>query len=122
MAGMMQITGVKKVTAKLKQSKQTTLIRLRTALTNAGLYLQQLSQKEVPVDTGTLRNSAFTRDVTKPGSKVIEILVGYTVGYSLHVHENVDTVHANGNAKFLEGPLRKNHGKLMAMVGKEMKS
>jgi len=30
------------------------------ALLIAGLYLQRVSQKNVPVDTGTLKNSAFT--------------------------------------------------------------
>lgn len=32
-----------------------------TALVLAGLRLQRASQKEVPVDTGALKNSAFTR-------------------------------------------------------------
>lgn len=36
-------------------------VKLGKALLLGGLYLQRLSMKEVPVDTGALRASAFTR-------------------------------------------------------------
>jgi len=36
-----------------------------TALLQAGLFLQRISQKMVPVDTGNLKQSAFTEPVSK---------------------------------------------------------
>lgn len=38
--------------------------------------------------------------------KPVEVHVGYTANYALHVHENLSMPHSNGQAKFLEQPAR----------------
>ena len=61
----------------------------------AGLYVQQESQKLVPVDTGILRSSAFTRaEPEKGGGFDTEIRVGYTAEYAIYVHEILTSYHA----------------------------
>lgn len=42
--------------------------------------------------------------------------VGYSADYSMYVHENLAIVHVNGQAKFLEEPLKKLQGELQTMV------
>lgn len=52
----------------------------------AGLMLQRESQKLVPVETGNLKASAFTRAVGKGWNT--QVRVGYTAHYAVYVHEN----------------------------------
>jgi hypothetical protein len=42
----------------------------------------------------------------KAGPPRPQVTVGYKVDYAMHVHENMETYHANGQAKFLEQPAR----------------
>jgi hypothetical protein len=43
-------------------------------------------------------------------------VVGYTAGYALSVHENVEQLHANGQAKFLETPARQMRKEIARIV------
>lgn len=70
-------------------------------LYKAGLQVQSLSQSRTPVRFGFLKGSAFTR---KEGG--LRVSVGYTAAYALHVHENLEARHTNGQSKFLESALR----------------
>jgi len=75
------------------------------------------SLEQVPVETGTLKNSAFVDEPTENEEGVVQIRVGYGRGeanpltgkhpadYMVPVHERLDVHHPVGNAKFLEGPL-----------------
>lgn len=78
--------------------------KVELGLKAVGLYFQRESQKLVPVDTGALRNSAFTR--AEGSGFDTEISVGYTVNYAIYVHENLTAFHHVGQAKFLEEPIR----------------
>jgi hypothetical protein len=119
----------------------TTAKGLRRGLLKAGLALQRESMKIVPIQTGNLRNSAFTRSEGSGFQTVV--IVGYTAKYALFVHEILDNAHgqefnkkhadrisrAKGaarkvwfnrgidqQAKFLEKPLREQHDRLMHIV------
>jgi hypothetical protein len=64
------------------------------------------SQRQVPVDTGRLKNSKFViHGISKDG--VVSTL-GYRADYAVFVHEMPpDRVrHVNGKWKFLEDPLK----------------
>jgi hypothetical protein len=75
-----------------------------TALMVAGLYIQRESQKIVPVDTGFLRGSAFTRAEGKGFACVVS--VGYEAYYAIYVHENLTNYHRPPTrAKYLESVL-----------------
>jgi hypothetical protein len=60
--------------------------RITVGLKRAGLFVQRESQRLVPVDTGNLKASAFTRTI-KTASGDVDVLVGYTAAYALYVHE-----------------------------------
>jgi hypothetical protein len=68
------------------------------------------SQDEVPVDTGALKASGRVRPdsgVFSRGNDVyVEITYGGTaVDYGVYVHENLESNHPHGKAKYLEDPM-----------------
>jgi hypothetical protein len=73
------------------KTEQEIATRLGRGLSAAGLYLQRESQKIVPVQTGNLKNSAFTRRFGL-GVK-IDVIVGYTAVYAAFVHEDLTKAH-----------------------------
>jgi hypothetical protein len=77
----------------------------RVALYNEIIQIMRLSIRQVPVDTGLLRSTAY---VTLPttGSK-INIKVGYGSQYVVYVHENTTAFHnPPTKAKFLSDPIQ----------------
>lgn len=83
------------------------------------LWLQRQSQMLVPVDTGALRNSAYTRHVGRGFD--ITVWVGYTVEYAVYVHERLDVHHPIGQAKFLEEPMQTKQPQMAKLFAKLMK-
>lgn len=68
------------------------------------------SQREVPVDTGNLRNSGkLSLPFIEGGNMVVEISYGGAAAdYAIFVHENLEAWHASGTkAKFLEDPVKR---------------
>lgn len=93
-------------------------------LKRAGLMLQRASQKLVPIDTGNLRASAFTR-AEGSGFETV-VTVGYTASYALFVHEDLPAKYSphkykrGRQSKFLEQPARELGPQLAAIVKEEM--
>ena len=86
-----QIKGVSQMLSKLKGSTNTMQDKASAGLRLAGLFLQRESQKIVPVQTGHLKNTAFTR---KTGQRLMtDVTVGYTAKYATYVHEDLDKAH-----------------------------
>ena len=86
-----QIKGVSQMINKLKGSSNTLQDKASAGLRLAGLFLQRESQKIVPVQTGNLKNTAFTR---KTGQRLMtDVTVGYTAKYATYVHEDLDKAH-----------------------------
>ena len=118
MAIMLDVVGVESVIAKLRTVSQTLRAKLRIGLIKAGRHLQRESQKVVPVDTSNLKNSAFTRDQSRPNLLFVE--VGYTAHYGIYVHEDLTMHHKPGKiAKFLEEPLKNNIQQIKAIIVQE---
>lgn len=109
------VTGVEETIKRMYTVMGETAKGMERGLIKAGLFLQRESQKVVPVDTGALKNSAFTR---KTGSGFrTNVTVGYTVEYAIYVHEDMDARHKPGKiAKYLEVPARDNREKIMAII------
>lgn len=102
MGNMIQVLGVKKVLAQFKQAKHALDTGAEAGMKKAGLLVQRESMKEVPVDTGILRASSFTRKVKGKGARAI-IAVGYTAAYAIFVHENTSALHGEDyNAAYAE--------------------
>jgi hypothetical protein len=83
-------------------------------LLKAGLFIEGKSKPLVPVLTGNLRGSGYTR---KTGPLSVE--VGYSAAYAIYVHENLEARHTNGEAKFLQRPLREHEDKIIKIVADE---
>ena len=79
-----------------------------------GLFLQRESMMLVPVEFGVLRLSAFTRSEGTLKDPVVR--VGYTAGYALFVHENLNARHTVGQAKFLEQPARQKNTQIKNII------
>lgn len=91
-------------------------------LTNAALHLYNLSQAQVPVDTGRLKASGIVT-VTGEFSRNISYyaedpMTGYD--YAPIQHEVTSFVHKIGRAKFLETPFRQNMKELIDIVGESV--
>ncbi len=115
---MAEITRLREVRKAIQSMKNRPAAMVR-GLKKAGLYLQRQSQMIVPVDTGALRNSAFTRAAF--AYNVCVVTVGYTVNYAIYVHEDPDATHAPGKQyKFLEAPAREHRQELVNIIKAEM--
>lgn len=116
MANMLDIPKLRNLQKKMQGKGATQNRKLAVGLTRAGLHLQAVSEEIVPVRTGNLKNSAFTR-ASGVGTPRPEVRVGYTAGYALYVHENLDAWHKPGKeAKFLEGPFRTEQTEMSRLV------
>lgn len=111
----MSVQGVKAFKAKIQLHQAATAKKLRVALLKGGLFLQRESQKIVPIETGTLRQSANTR-LEGHGLDVAAI-VSYGTDYAIYVHENLEARHKPGRqAKFLETPLREKRDRIRDII------
>ena len=100
-----RLQGFVELTNRLNRSASQISDTVQNALLDCGNDLQQKAVDITPVDTGALRASAFTE--AESGSNP-SVIVGYTEEYAIFVHENLEAHHNNGQAKFLEQPLREN--------------
>ena len=101
MISKVQITGIEELATRLQKAAMSSTPALRRGLKLGGLLIQTESQREVPVDKGVLKETAYTR--SKFGQFVQEVRVGYTASYAIYVHENMDAVHGQAyNQKYAE--------------------
>lgn len=123
MASLIKVTGVKQVQQRLKAAALAQGAKAAANAYRAGLYVQRESQKIVPIDTGNLRNTAFTRNIGGAGW-LHDVIVGYTANYAVYVHEDPNARHAEGKTyKFLEKILKDSHHRrniLAIMAGKKI--
>jgi len=131
MATVSKVEGLGTVVDNLKKEQKALGKRVEGGLKLAGLYLQRVSQKKVPVDFGILKASAFTRAFGKGFDT--QVNVGYTASYAIFVHEAVGMKlkgqprqkpskgrywdpQGRAQAKFLEEPFRTERPKLIQIV------
>lgn len=111
--GGISVQGLTGLRAAIKQEVTRRGMASSRALRKTGLLLQRYSQEIVPVDTGALKNSAFTR---ASGSGFdTEVRVGYQQSYAVYVHE-IPAKHNPGQQwKFLSTPARTRRTELADM-------
>ncbi len=78
------------------------------------------AQRLAPVDTGALKASGIAEPPEVAGNS-ITATVGFNTDYAAAVHERLDQHHAQGQAKYLEAPMRTEAHKLVPFVEKEMR-
>jgi len=112
-----EVTGQKAIIRELKKYRRSQAKKVEAGLKLGGLYIQRQSQLIVPIDTGALKNSAFTR--SRGSGLDTKVGVGYTQEYAIYVHEDLTARHAPGKtAKFLEIPVRRYQRQILAIVKK----
>lgn len=87
------------------------------ALKECAYGIMAESVREVPVDTGRLRQSARVGKVRYAGMD-LAIDLGYGTDYALAVHERTDVGHKVGKAKYLSDPINRWRPKITEKVGK----
>lgn len=85
---------------------------------SAAFFARAEAQKRVPVETGNLKNSAFTR---RAQDDDMAIEIGFSASYAPFVHENLEVTHHVGEAKFLENALRENQDEILKIIKKHAK-
>lgn len=130
MANLVKIEGVNAIIKNLRKQKGIKGKNVLRGMKKAGLFLQRESQKIVPVDTGALKNSAFTRTVKGKAERNTKgqfvgnnvVVVGYTQLYAIYVHEDLNATHQPGKeAKFLEKPAKMFARQMGMIIAKEAK-
>ena len=117
--GEIKLIGVDKVLANL--NKQVRKIKGRTAagMRTALLLVKARSIVKTPIKTGNLRQSHFS-NVTRQNGKITGI-VGATASYALFVHENLESKHVVGQAKFLEDAIKESRNEILFILKKSVK-
>lgn len=118
MAVRSQVVGFDAVMANLERELRTIKGDCRAGLLEAGLQIEAVSKKRVPVEFGNLRASGYTR-VVPENEDLVE--VGYGAAYAPFVHEataeklrgkprpsGLGTYWNPGEARFLEGAIEDN--------------
>ena len=120
MAETVRIEGVREVIKNLIGTSADVEKKVIKGLVKAALFIQRESQLIVPVDTGTLKNSAFTRKYQSVRGAGTVVVVGYTADYAIYVHEDLKARHKEGkSAKFLEKPIREKRTEILEIIRKE---
>lgn len=145
MPKVITITGLDKILLNMKKVEKDAGSKVARGLKKAGAFLLRESQAIVPVDKGILKASGFVR-AFGVGFKT-DVIVGYTAGYAVYVHENLEAVHGaafnikyaamitdsknkkqvkqytrgpNQQAKFLEAPCRTKRGEIIDIIKQEV--
>lgn len=101
----------------------------------AGLIVQGGAQKNVPVEHGNLKASAFTREAIGSTKEKPGVEVGFTASYALFVHENMEMKLAgkkrpsglgvywgpHGTPHFLTLSLNENHDSIINAIKSRVK-
>jgi len=101
MASSKTVKGLGALIKKIKGMGPHIAKRYSNNVKRAGLLLLRHSNELVPIDTGVLRASGYTRAEGTGFDTVV--YVGYTTNYALWVHEDLEAAHgAAFNAKYAD--------------------
>lgn len=109
-----QLDGMKEIQDRIAEVGKQIMTNLDGGLEAGAAKLLEESKPLVPVVTGKLHDSGFSRRA-KDG--VVE--VGYGEDYALQVHENLELHHPNGGPKYLERPAREHADELFELIAKD---
>ena len=116
----MAVKGLQEAMRELNRQIEGIEERSRSGLLQAALFIESEAVPMTPVDTGSLRGSAFT-DVTAPGVKPIAARVGYTAPYAPYVHEMTRRTGVSGpridrTTAAVQGPRRPRRARKTARI------
>lgn len=61
------------------------------------------------------------RQLTARRDSSLVLVIGFSAAYAIYVHENLEVVHTNGQAKFLETVLRRNRAYYAKIVADKIR-
>lgn len=123
-----QITGLDKVIANLNKEIQNIEERSMKGLIEAEIIVRRDMENTpplVPVDTGNLRGSWASSGLRLPSGPIR--IMGFTANYALWAHENMqrpkyeNPSRPGSGPKFLEASLKRNHEKILNVIGTSAK-
>jgi hypothetical protein len=88
-------------------------------LAEAAALIKQESQKKTPVDHGNLKASHYIATggtVEEPQAQVY-----LTADYAVYVHENMESYHPIGEAKFLQNAVLENRADILEIIRSHLK-
>ena len=107
---MSTVTGNKEVQKLLADFGKKAEQALAAALYQEGMAIMAESQREVPVDTGRLRQTGYVAPPTGPATDP-SVELGYGTAYALKQHEDTTLNHpGQGKAKYLTDPMNRARG------------
>ena len=116
--------GVRATAARLAGVQAAVAAALPGALLVEGEKVMMEAKRLTPVDTGTLRSSGR---VTGPETEGDSVSVRLSFGgaaqeYAIYVHEDLEATHVNGQAKFLEEPVKRHASRFGANVSATLRA
>jgi hypothetical protein len=117
----MKVTGAKEAAADLMSLARRSPRALERALYKFENQELTESKKLVPVEHGTLKDSGVADHPEWQGNTLTgEIGYGGAASeYALHVHEDLEAFHDDGQAKYLEQPLNESEPYFESRVGSD---
>lgn len=113
-------SGHKEMTAKLAAMPAGVSALLDNELKAIGNELHGEAQRLAPINKdltapnrGNLRRSGYVESLPNHG-----VEVGFTAAYALRQHEELSYVHVDGEAKYLETPLKRNSDEYRKRIGR----
>jgi hypothetical protein len=117
MAETVVVEGLDKVLSQFDEMISQMPADVDDAAMDWALNVKGESQIECPVNTGLLRGSAY---VERDGD---DIVLGYSMGYAVYVHENLEAHHAPPTkAKFLIDPVMRELDALQEQIAERLRS
>lgn len=112
----MTVRGLNNVMRNLNRQIEAMPGVTQEALNAGALVILRESQRNVPVDTGNLRQSGTMQPLSigMPATAVF-----YTAEYAVFVHEDMEAYHPSGESKFLEKAVRSKQGEVVEAMRRE---
>ena len=93
--------------------------RTKKGITKALTEIMALSKERTPVDTGQLRRNTYIE--TRAGAKGPIGKAGYLQNYAVYVHENLESKHTVGQAKFMESAIGDKTKEVLKIIADNVK-
>lgn len=117
---MVQVRGAKEVLEQLNKIIRRSVTKTEVGMTKAGLFIKGQAIKKTPVDTGNLRANFYTKTHSSGFvNKKIITEVGNNTEYAAAVHENLESSHKTGEAKYLENAVTENASQILRIIANE---
>lgn len=111
-----RVAGADQLAAALRQQSRSVRRRVQDALVAEAEAALVESNRRVPVDTGELKASGR---VVRPRGDDLNVEIVYDAPHAAVVHEDLEAVHPDGQAKFLESTLLESAPRMAGQIARK---